>query len=209
MASKLPPDWAATGFASGTFVQTARGLRPVERLVPGEDMLEGRDGSEIALLDVMTTRFTASALKRKKARQPVLIPALSLGAAVPARPLLVSQDMRIHAKGRLVNRVTETPEVLLPVSALIGTYGIELTVPDGGVTYHHLICEGHHLLKVEGLMCETLYAGEDADEALRTRAGRTHLEPALPRISLEMADRLTSKLARKNRPPLPEEEEAE
>ncbi|MEM8590980.1 MAG: Hint domain-containing protein [Pseudomonadota bacterium] len=202
MGSRTPPDWAATGFATGTFVQTTRGLRPIERLVPGEDEVEFRDGSSGKLMRLLSHTFTASALERNTALRPVRIPALALGGTVPARNLIVSQDMHIHAQGRLVRRVTEAAEVLLPVAALIGKNDVELITPVSGITYFHLVSENHQVLKAEGLVCETLYLGDETEAARHDPDGPTHVSPILPRLDLEMANRLTEKLAKKNRAPV-------
>ncbi|MEM6479341.1 MAG: Hint domain-containing protein [Pseudomonadota bacterium] len=196
------------GFTPGTFVQTVKGLRPVERLVPGEDRLEVLDGSDVALLAMTRVEFNVAELRADPTRQPVFIPPAALGSSVPARPLIASQNTRIHAKGRLVNRVTECPEVLLPIAALIGTNDVERRIPEEGVTYYHLITEAHHLLRVEGLMCETLFLekGDELAEILAATEAR-HETPAMARIDMALAQKLTSKLVSKQRAPTPEPEE--
>ncbi|MEM1233636.1 MAG: Hint domain-containing protein [Pseudomonadota bacterium] len=208
MASRTPPAFA-TGFAAGTLVQTARGLRPIERLVAGEDALEFRDGTTAPLLHLHGATFTEADLEADDALHPVAIPALALGGSVPARPLLVSRDVRIHAQGRLVNRVAETPEVLLPVSSLLGAPDIERVRPAGGMTYYHLVAATHQVLRVEGLMCETLYLGPGADGDLRAaieaRTGTLIHTETFPRIDAETGARLTEKLARKGRAPTSDE----
>ncbi|MCH2076801.1 MAG: Hint domain-containing protein [Rhodobacteraceae bacterium] len=206
MASQGP--WAATGFAAGTFVQTARGLRPIERLVPGEDELEFHDGTTGPLLHLWQATFSAEDLSADEALRPVTIPALSLGGTVPSRPLVAARSARLHAQGRLVNRVTETPEVLLPVSSLLSGEA-EVTQPMGELTYYHLVTDKHQVLRVEGLMCETLYLGEGADAELRSaveaQTGPLSHKAILPRIDLETAARLTAKLAKKKRAPVEED----
>ncbi|MEM6276621.1 MAG: Hint domain-containing protein [Pseudomonadota bacterium] len=212
MASPTEPAFA-TGFAAGTFVQTARGLRPIERLVPGDDELEFRDGTTAPLLHLHKAMFTAADLEANDALRPVAIPALSLGGTVPTRPLLASADVRIHAQGRLVNRVAETPEVLLPVTSLLGSSDIEQTLPAGGITYYHLVTAAHQLLRVEGLMCETLFLGEGADQdlcaAIEAVTGTLSHDAVLPRIDAETGARLTEKLAQKGRAPTTDEAPAE
>ena len=205
MASTHPRAWAATGFAAGTFVQTARGLRPIERLQPGVDELEFRDGTTGPLKHLHIARFTAEELADAPEVRPMRIPALTLGGTVPERPLIASRDIRIHAQGRLVGRVTEKPEVLMPAEALLAASDINAVTPDAGMTYYHLVTDDHQVLRVEGLMCETLFLGEDADPQLREEitaaAGPLDHAPLFPRIDLETAARLTAKLARKNRAP--------
>ncbi|MEM1375562.1 MAG: Hint domain-containing protein [Pseudomonadota bacterium] len=212
MASPTNPVFA-TGFAAGTFVQTARGLRPIERLVPGEDDLEFRDGTTAPLLHVHTAGYTQAELDADEAIRPVAIPALALGGSVPSRPLLVSADVRIHAQGRLVNRVAEAPEVLLPISSLLGTPGVERTRPAGGITFYHLVTAAHQLLRVEGLMCETLFLGDgahtDLKAAVEAATGPLSHTAAFPRIDAETGARLTEKLAQKGRAPSSDEAPAD
>ncbi|MEM1236019.1 MAG: Hint domain-containing protein [Pseudomonadota bacterium] len=202
MASQLTPAWAASGFAPGTFIQTTRGLRPVERLVPGEDMMENRDGSALPLLALHKANFTKDELKELKEARPIQIAALALGGTVPTRPLLVAPNAHVMAQGRLVNRVTEAREVLIPAGALTGYDGVDRIIPEDGVTYFHPICAEHGLVRVEGLMSETLYLGDGADSALReaSPAAARDMKSALPRADSDTANRLSRKMNKKNRP---------
>ncbi|MEM6896494.1 MAG: Hint domain-containing protein [Pseudomonadota bacterium] len=197
--------WAATGFTAGTFAQTTRGLRPIERLLPGEDALEFRDGSTAPLLQLHVAEFSEADLAQMEDLRPVRIPPQSLGDHVPERTLTVAQSVHIHAQGRLVNRVTEHPEVLLPVSALVGLNGIEAVLPKGGVTYYHLVTQAHQVMRVEGLMSETLFLGEAGPLQDAYAALATHDAAAFPRLDRETAQRLTAKMARKNRDFAPED----
>ena len=202
MPSRATPTWAATGFAAGTFVQTARGLRPVERLVPGEDVIEHRDGTALTLLELYTARYTKSALKRAKAPRPIRIDALALGGTVPTRPLIVAPTVHVMAQGRLVNRVTESQEILMPFGALTGYEGVEQFIPEDGITYYHPICAEHCLLRAEGLLCETLYLGEGADPNLKAASpvAARDMTSKLPRVDPDTAKKLSRKLLKKNRP---------
>lgn len=209
MPSRTTPAWAASGFAAGTFVQTTRGLRPVERLVPGEDIIEARDGTAAPLLAMHRARYTESALKRTKGPRPILVDALALGGTVPTRPLLVAPNVHVMAQGRLVNRVTQSNEMLLPFEALTGYDGVKQVIPPGGVTYFHPVCAVHCVLRVEGLISETLFVGAGADAKLRdAQPAECHsMTTALPRADAGTAGRLSQKLQRKNRPLAAEEEE--
>lgn len=207
MPSRPTPVWAATGFAAGTFVQTALGLRPVERLVPGEDELEFRDGSTGTLLHLHEARYTESALRKSQTIQPLRIPALAMGGSLPVRDMLVCGSLHVLAGGRLVNRVTERDQVLMPLASLIGYGGIERIIPKGGVTYYHPVAAAHRILRAEGLLCETLFlgAGAPAELIAAMPAGVTPSDPALLRLDAEIAARLAAKLMKKDRAPISEE----
>ncbi len=200
------PSWAATGFAAGTFVQTTKGLRPIERLVPGVDLLEFRDETTGPILHLHTAHFTTEMLAAMPDAQPVHVPALALGNIVPARPLLVSANAHVLATGRLVERVADMTEVLIPMSALVGSSGIERVIPKDGITYYHILSDTHHTFRVEGLMCDTLYLGKgtssDLSDALRKVApDAAHPEaPYLPIMDAETAGKITEKILTKNRP---------
>jgi len=185
-------------------------MRPVERLVAGEDLLEFRDGTTGPLIHLHTARYSQSALKRSKSVRPIHVPALSLGGSVPVRPLIVSGDVHVLAGGRLVNRVTELEQVLLPIKALVGYNGIAPIIPAEGITFYHPATAGHQVLRVEGVLCETLYVGDASPDGLRDSVPKeTHASaPILPRVDPDTAQRLAAKLMAKNRTLAPEESES-
>ncbi|MEL6701047.1 MAG: Hint domain-containing protein [Pseudomonadota bacterium] len=207
----MPASWQATGYATGTFVQTAKGMRQIERLEPGVDVIEFRDGTQSRLVHVLTTHFTADDLAQDDTAQPIHIPALALGDTVPQRPLTLAGSVHVLASGRMVSRVSDGDQLLLPISALVGHNGIDRVIPDDGVTYHHLLCEDHGILRVENLMCETLFIGHSADPDLVVGVfdhadGVTHSTPAVPHAEAKVAGNLIGKLREKNRPLINKEE---
>ncbi|MGR3491683.1 MAG: Hint domain-containing protein [Shimia sp.] len=182
----LPP----TGFAPGTFVQTTKGLRQIERLVPGEDEMEATDGTAHPLLTVIETTGAA-----------VHIAPLAMGPAHPQRPLTLGAETHLMATGRLVSRATDQEAVLLPASALTSLDGIEAATDTRLLTP---VCAHHLALRVEGITSETGFIPADADPDVilalpEDHRALRHIEQALMRLPSSEATRLIERLNEKNR----------
>lgn len=57
-------------------------------------------------------------------------------------------------------------EVMVPAVKLTELDGVERISPEDGVTYHHVLCASHELVRANGQWAETLYIGEQAEIAI-------------------------------------------
>lgn len=201
--AQSPPAWAATGFGTGTFVQTALGLRPIERLSAGEE-LEFRDGSRSKLLHLHSAHFTRKELRNTPELQPILVPPMALGAAAPRRPILMSRDIHLLAQGRMIQRFGAGDKILIPAGSMIGSKGIEPVIPDGGITYYHLLVEDHKLILAEGLVVDTMFLGHSTspDKVVAMfdhLQGASHGAPVVPIAEPKQTQALLKKITNKDR----------
>ena len=143
-------------FAAETPILTARGPRPVSRIVPG-DRVWTLDGGYQPVLWVgqrTVIGFGPNA--------PVMFSPDTIGNQTPLR---LSQQHRVHVASPLAELFFASHEVLAPAKAFAGQDGITFA-PCGEVTYVHLLLEQHHILQASGALCESLLLGDEADDIL-------------------------------------------
>ncbi|MEO0678648.1 MAG: Hint domain-containing protein [Pseudomonadota bacterium] len=194
----------ATGFATGTFIQTHRGMRQIERIEPGVDQIEFRDGTAAPILAMHMVTLSAADAAADPALRPLRVPALALGGTLPVRTMVVAPSISVLAGGRMVNRVADAPEVLLPLAALDGYNGIARVDVTEDITLYHPITATHDLFRADGLICETVFLGDGASPelsaAVREMAPEAVAETAkIPRLDAATAAKLAGKLMSKNR----------
>ena len=94
----------------------------------------------------------------------------ALGQGLPVRDLVVSPQHRMLVTGPRVELITGEPEALVPALALLGRPGIERCAP-GAVSYLHVMCARHQILRAEGAWSESFQPGArvlaDMDEGQR------------------------------------------
>ncbi|MGR3435219.1 MAG: Hint domain-containing protein, partial [Shimia sp.] len=185
-------------------VPTAKGVRPIERLAPGDEV-EFRDGTRSRLVHRAEVTVTPETFAARPELCPIRVPPLALGDAEPRRALVAAPDTLVMAAGRIVRRTTEADAVMIPLAALVGHGGIEQRrVEPAPITFHHLLCADHGPIDVEGLTCETLFLGHSADPDLvvglhDVRGDAAHGTRAIPLAAGKSATALIEKLRDKNR----------
>lgn len=195
MTDTGPQFGPATGFVEGTFVKTALGMRPIERLQPGET-LEFHDGSRAALIGLHQHTVTVADFATQQHLRPYEIPALSMGDTVPRRPLQVSGDIHLLAQGRMISRVSGSDTgLLIPVHSMEGFKGITQIQPTKDVTFYHLILEQHRVIHVEGLTTSTMFVTEDT----QIDGLAAHTTPVVQFATFDQATKLMDKLTSKDR----------
>ena len=164
-------------FAADTRVETALGPRPVGGLRVGA-RLRTLDHGEQTLRWI--GRHSSAGIG---AGAPVR---LAPGVLGNARPLLLSPQHRVLLGGPALARLAGTPEVLVPVKALLGRPGVSLA-PCRSVAYVNLLFDRHELIRAEGALCETLFLGPVARGVIATLAmrpgnGMAPLPPGFTRV---------------------------
>lgn len=136
-------------FLKGTLIATPHGLRLVETLQPGDEVLTL--GGTAEPVRWMGVRKMAARFADKLRAYPVRIAAGALADGIPARDLLLSpehavlvEDLLINA-GALVNGVNITREAVMPEF----------------FTYYHIELANHALVFAEGLAAETFVDNAD------------------------------------------------
>ena len=168
---------AVVCFLRGTLIETDTGPRPIEDLAAGD-----RVATPGGLRRIVWTGCFAvphEALRQTPALRPVRIAAGAFGPGCPARDLRVSRQHRLLVASPIARRMFGTDEVLVPANRFLGCPGVELALPDGPVTYHHILLDRHEILFAEGLAAESLLI---APETLRTlpMAARHDIAALLP-----------------------------
>ena len=169
-------------FTPGARIDTARGPVAVEALVPGDRVLT-RDHGFRPLVWCGRRDLPGAAVARWPDLAPVRIAAGALGAGVPARDLVVSPGHRMLLTGARAEVLFGEREVLAAAVDLLGLPGITRAAP-GAVSYLHIMCEGHEVIRAEGAWTESFQpsAGilDGMAEAARAEILRLFPELATP-----------------------------
>ncbi|SNR58911.1 Hint domain-containing protein [Paracoccus sediminis] len=160
-STAYPPPPAVPCFAAGTTIVTAAGPRPVESLSPG-DLIVTRDNGPQTLRWQGRTHVTRDGLDMRPNLRPILIRAGALGSGRPVSDLVVSPQHRVLVRSRIAHRLFQNAEILVAAKHLVGLPGIEITVPDDGVAYVHLLFDRHEIVLSNGAWSESLYTGPQA-----------------------------------------------
>lgn len=147
-------------FTSGTTIMTGLGLKPVERIRPG-DMVMTRDNGLREVAWAGRRDLTELDLARDPRLRPVLIRAGALGEGSPARDMYVSPNHRVLLSGARMAMLFGEREVLVAAKHLLGRPGIE-RAPRAGVSYLHLLFDAHEVLFSDGMWTESFFPGDTA-----------------------------------------------
>ncbi|MEM7544951.1 MAG: Hint domain-containing protein [Pseudomonadota bacterium] len=148
-------------FTTGTKIETVDGLRAVETIRVGDQvMLHGGGVDKIIWAGSQT--LSPETLKRSPRLRPVLIEANAFGSGLPVRDLIVSPQHRVLLTGERAILYFDAPEVLAPAIALCNGSSVRQLSADHSVTYHHIMCANHQILLSEGLPTESFYPGKTA-----------------------------------------------
>jgi len=145
-------------FGSGMVIITAQGPCAVEHLRVGDRVLTRDNGMQpvrwVGRRHVMPARA---------GRGPVRVARGALGGGAPTEDLVVSPQHR------LLLRLRDGEEVLVPAAKLVGMAGITRAVPGRmGLTYHHFACEAHEVVWANGAATETFLIGPYVEQMLET-----------------------------------------
>ncbi|PVH30443.1 Hint domain-containing protein [Pararhodobacter oceanensis] len=166
-------------FTPGTMIDTLRGKRAVEDLVPGDKVLT-RDNGYQPLAWVGRRDLSAAELATCPQAAPIRIAAGALGAGLPEEDLLVSPRHRMLVTGARAELMFGEREVLVTAADLLALPGVTQEAL-GDVSYIHVMCERHEIIRAEGSWSESFQPSEAVLNALEdsTRAELLGLFPAL------------------------------
>lgn len=170
-AQPYPPQTGAPCFASGTMIETMFGPRAIETLSVG-DMIRTRDHGFRWLSWIGATNLDADRLDLQPNLLPIRIRAGALAMGVPARDLTVSPQHRILVRSEIARRMFGEVEILVAAKHLVDLPGIEVARPEAGVTYWHMLFDGHEVVLSDGAWSESLFTGPQAMEAVGPAARR-------------------------------------
>ncbi|MDE4134972.1 Hint domain-containing protein [Phaeobacter sp. QD34_3] len=178
--ARATPDSGMICFTPGTLIQTPDGDRPVERLREGDRVLT-RDNGPQRIQWIGARRMTGARLFVYPHLRPVRLRAGALSGGRPGEDLLVSPDHRLLLRGRHVQALFNTPEVLVAAKDLINGSSIMTDMRVREVTYVHLLLEDHQVLWANGVESESFHPANAALSALSDR-DRQRLVQLLPAV---------------------------
>ncbi|MCW8844125.1 MAG: Hint domain-containing protein [Rhodobacteraceae bacterium] len=153
-------------FTPGTLIATARGECPVEDLRVG-DRVVTRDNGLQEIRWVGRRDLSEAELALTPHLRPVLIRAGSLGENLPDRDMHVSPNHRmLLAEDRSVLYFDEY-EVLAAAKHLTHRSGVD-TLPRGGVSYLHFMCDRHEIVLGDNAWSESFQPGDQSLGSMRT-----------------------------------------
>ncbi|SOH94808.1 Ca2+-binding protein, RTX toxin-related [Monaibacterium marinum] len=164
-------------FTPGTMIVTPTGLRKVESLQPG-DLVATRDNGIRPLVWVGRRDLRQDEVEAKPQLAPIHISRGALGPDCPNRDMVVSPQHRILLSGLKLALMTGESEALAPAVGLINGDTVTRCEP-GPVSYLHLMCEGHEVIRADGLWTETLFPGDQALSGLTPEA-RAEVQELFP-----------------------------
>lgn len=180
-APSYAPSAAVPCFASGTMIDTMFGPRAIDSLSVG-DMIRTRDNGMRWLSWIGSTYLDAGTLDQQPNLRPIRIRAGALAQGVPTRNLIVSPQHRILVRSSIARRLFGEEEILVAAKHLVGLPGIEVMRPDHGVTYWHMLFDGHEVVSSDGAWSESLFVGPQAMEAVGPDA-RNEIFALFPQMS--------------------------
>lgn len=155
-------------FTPGTLVVTATGNRAVETLKIG-DLVATRDHGLRPLVWVGRRELSVAQVEAKPQLAPIMIMRGALGPDCPNRDMMVSPQHRVLVNGLKLALMTGETEALTAAVGLVNGTTI-LQSPPRAVTYLHIMCEGHEVIRADGLWTETLFPGDQALSSLTDEA---------------------------------------
>ena len=153
----------------GTRVLTASGQVPIEEISVGSEVVV--DGGGLKPVRWIGRRcLDQTALNDSPNLQPVRIMAGSLGANLPKKDILVSQQHRMLIRSKIAERMFGNPEVLIPAIKLTTLSGIYVDSNVQNIEYFHLLFDNHEIIYAEGAPTESLFTGPEALKAISKEA---------------------------------------
>ncbi len=146
-------------FAKGTEIETSDGAQAIETLCIG-DLVRTRDAGFVPLKWLGQTDVSASELRRWTHLSPVRVRRGAFGLGRPKKDVVLSPNHRVLISGSRAELYFGEPEVLLPVKALVDGVMIHHETACSGVSYFHLLLDGHHIVETSGLLSESLFLGD-------------------------------------------------
>lgn len=161
----IPVEDVVPCFCEGTQIETSLGLRAIEALSAGDEVVTLDHGLQ-RIRWIGARSLDAFDLARKPKLRPIRIAAGSLGSNLPRRDLLVSPQHRMVIRSTIAVRMFDSEEVLVPAHKLVGLPGITVDETAQEVVYYHMLFDQHEIVLAEGAPSESLFTGKQALKSL-------------------------------------------
>lgn len=169
-----------TCFTPGCLIQTDRGEVAVETLKVG-DLVKTLDRGMQPIRWIGCRKLDAIDLTVAPKLRPIRISEGAMGNGFPKRDLELSPQHRVLMSSKIIKRMFETDEVLVPVKKLVEIEGIDVVDCAIGTTYFHLLFDHHEIVYANGLPSESLYLGPQALKSISAEA-RSEVVALFPEI---------------------------
>ncbi len=162
---------------AGTMVKTRNGEVPADSLDKSDQVLT-RDHGFQPIFWVGQTEIPARYFRENPNACPIVIPAGSLGANFPERPLCVANSHRILLRSQAAELAFLSSEVFAEASVWVQLGQAERVQPKVPLTVFHVLLASHELIMADGVWVESILA---VPEMLRLLdpAGKAELEKSL------------------------------
>ncbi|WP_298494730.1 Hint domain-containing protein [uncultured Maritimibacter sp.] len=200
-------------FVAGTMIATPEGEVPVERLAPGDLVLDREGRAHDVLWRSGRTLDIPKGPTHEKWR-PVRIRAHALGPNVPARDTYLSQQHRVLLSHPRLTRLTGRPEGFARAVHLVNDRSVRVCRGRTSVDYHHVLCPSHVTLLANNLPAESLLLvagglveaeqprGDGAqgqpDLPIALRDAVAGMQPCAPILKREVSEEVTELLANRS-----------
>jgi len=182
-------------FTPGTLVLTDRGEVAVERLVPGDKVVT-RDRGLQELRWVGRRELSMLDLLAQPELQPVRIAKGAFGTLGPDRAMMVSPQHRVLIEGARAELLFGEAEVLVPAKHLVGQIEATRVLPEGGVSYIHLLFDAHEIVCSDGIWTESFQPAERTLSGLDAEA-RAEVLALFPELAVDADSYVGARLSLK------------
>tara|TARA_R110002049_G_scaffold29972_1_gene101852 strand:+ start:21144 stop:22154 length:1011 start_codon:yes stop_codon:yes gene_type:complete len=158
-------------FAKGTEIETSEGAQTIETLCVG-NLIRTVDAGFVPLKWLGRTELSAPELRRWEDLRPVRVRLGAFGRGRPEKDVVLSPNHRVLVSGKMAELYFGEAEVLVPVKALIDGVMVLEEKECCGITYFHLLLEGHHIVETSGLLSESLFLGVQSMQVVSQHANR-------------------------------------
>lgn len=144
-------------FVSGTLLETADGLLPIDWIGVGDRVRTADHGWQ-------TVRWRGHREFRYAPNMPnpIEIAPNALGPGAPSEVLRLSPQHRIVLDGPQIQLLFGEEEVFVAAKHLLHLKGISAIRPDPDLAYHHLLFDQHEVLFSSAVRLESLFLGANA-----------------------------------------------
>lgn len=182
-------------------VHTERGDLQVQDLMVG-DLVWTADHGLQPVKWLGKTKLSANYLAHHPKQQPITLTKNSLAPGIPEADLTVSRQHRVLVSSPVAERMTGEFEVLVPAVKLLDAPGVEMNIPENGITYVHILFERHEIILVEGAFVESLMLTDyvNAMSSGREQGDQMHVCPARLLVDGKKAKQLVARILKNHRP---------
>lgn len=152
-------------FTPGSMIRTPGGLRAVETLQIGDEVITRDNGVQV-LRWTSNSTLSAQYLRANPELAPVRIAAGSIAENVPAQDLVVSPCHRVLLSGWKAEALFGDREVLVTARSMINDATVRPVGTLQDAEYVHLMFDGHEIVESDGLATESYRPFEGAVDSL-------------------------------------------